>query len=354
MKALGRGILAGIFLILTGLMLAAAKWAPEPLSLVYPEFSRWVLAKIAAVTGIFPFVLWEVLALLGILWAVYTLIRSFGRPLGFVRWLAGLGLAASIAAFLFVGLWGLNHYCPTVDVYLDLQPQPTSAAQLEQATQFYADRAGELSRQMQRDAAGVVMLPEFAALAPQASQGYDRLAEQYACFTGKLAPPKALLSGRLFSYLGTTGIFLPFTAESCVNPDAFVGSIPFVMCHELAHRQAVAAEDEANFCAFLACAENDSPEFQYSGYYSAFVYCYNALNKADGEAADRVWASLTEELKTDCRAATAHYKQYEGKVQDAAQKVNDTYLKAFSQEAGVQSYGQAADLLIAWYFKNFA
>ena len=36
---------------------------------------------------------------------------------------------------------------------------------------------------------------------------------------------------------------------------------------------------------------------------------------------------------------SAHYDQYEGKVQDAAQKVNDTYLKAFSEESGVQSYG---------------
>ena len=41
-------------------------------------------------------------------------------------------------------------------------------------------------------------------------------------------------------------------------------------------------------------------------------------------------------------------------MQDAAQKVNDTYLKAFSEESGVQSYGEAADLLIAWYLENNA
>ena len=36
-------------------------------------------------------------------------------------------------------------------------------------------------------------------------------------------------------------------------------------------------------------------------------------------------------------------------MQDAAQKVNDTYLKAFSEEAGVQSYGAVVDLLLAYY-----
>ena len=39
-------------------------------------------------------------------------------------------------------------------------------------------------------------------------------------------------------------------------------------------------------------------------------------------------------------------------MQDAAQKVNDTYLKAFSEESGVQSCCEAADLLIAWYLEN--
>ena len=47
-------------------------------------------------------------------------------------------------------------------------------------------------------------------------------------------------------------------------------------------------------------------------------------------------------------------KHQSRKVQDAAQKVNDTYLKAFSEESGVQSYGEAADLLIAWYLENNA
>ena len=54
------------------------------------------------------------------------------------------------------------------------------------------------------------------------------------------------------------------------------------------------------------------------------------------------------------QAANEHYAQYEGKVQDAAQKVNDAYLKAFSEESGVQSYGEVADLLIAWYLQKTA
>ena len=70
------------------------------------------------------------------------------------------------------------------------------------------------------------------------------------------------------------------------------------------------------------------------------------------EAAAEVWASISETLKEDCRRANTHYDRYEGEVQEAAQKVNDVYLKAFQEESGVQSYGEVADLLIAWYMEN--
>ena len=35
-------------------------------------------------------------------------------------------------------------------------------------------------------------------------------------------------------------------------------------------------------------------------------------------------------------------------------KINDTYLKTYSEPSGVQSYGEAADYLIAWYLKEYA
>ena len=78
------------------------------------------------------------------------------------------------------------------------------------------------------------------------------------------------------------------------------------------------------------------------------------MSTATTPAASQIWSTLSDGVVTDLRAANEHYAQYEGKVQDAAQKVNDTYLKAFSEESGVQSYGEAADLLIAWYLKNNA
>ena len=85
------------------------------------------------------------------------------------------------------------------------------------------------------------------------------------------------------------------------------------------------------------------------GALAAYIYCSNALMKADRAAATEIWNSVDPGIRADAQAANEHYAQYEGKVQDAATKVNDAYLKAFSEETGVQSYGEVADLLIAWY-----
>ena len=74
----------------------------------------------------------------------------------------------------------------------------------------------------------------------------------------------------------------------------------------------------------------------------------------DRSAAASIWQNVADGVRADAQAANEHYAQYEGKVQDAAQKVNDAYLKAFSEESGVQSYGEVADLLIAWYLQKTA
>ncbi len=354
LKMIGRLILAAIFLVLTGLLAAVANYAPELVFSFYPELSRSALAAISSVTGLLPVAVWEILALLAILWMIYTLVRSFSRHRGFFAWAAGVVLAACVAVFVFVALWGLNHFGPGVADELGLQVREYSRQELIDATRYYAAQANEYAQQVRRDGEGRCVMPSFAELAEKAGGGYERLAARYALFTGALDPVKPLASWRMFSQFGTTGIFVCFTAESCVNPDTYPAWIPFTMCHELAHRQAVAAEDEANFCAYLACMESEDVQFRYSGAFGAYIYCHNALSGTDRQAAAEIWNTLDAGILADIRAANAHYAQYEGAVQDTAQRVNDAYLKAFSEESGVQSYGEAADLLIAWYLQKNA
>lgn len=351
MRTISRLILSAVFLLLTGLCVAAAVYAPELFFAFYTDFSKKILSFLSGVTGPFPFPVWEVVLVLIVLLAIYFLIRCFTQKRSVLCWLAGVAELVCILVFLFVGLWGLNHYGPSVADRVSLTVTEYSRDQLKAATQYMADQASLWSDRVDRDENGDLAI-DFSAMAKTAGKAYEPLAKTNDFFDGSTAPVKRLLAGKVFSYMGTTGIFIAFSGESCVNPDTYAASVPFTMCHEAAHRLTVAPEDEANFCAFLACQASDDPAFQYSGWYSAFVYCYNALYKVDKNAAAEVWSTLSAQVVQDCRRANDHYDQYEGQVQDAAQKLNDTYLKAFSEESGVQSYGEVAELLIAWYLVN--
>lgn len=347
MKVIGRVILAVILLVVTGLLVSVAKFSPELVFSVYSGLSASALQAVCKVTGALPFALWEWLAVVVILLALYFLFRKF-RPLA---WLTGLLVFCSAGVLVFTALWGLNYFAPGVDTQLGLRQEPYSAETLKEATLYMAGQAEAAAEMVERDGEGN-MVSDFDAWAEIADDGYAALAQQAPIFGGDTPKVKRLLSGRLFSYMGFTGVFVPFTAEANVNPETAATSLPFTMCHELAHSKTVARENEANFCAFLACLNNEDPAFRYSAWYSAFSYTYASLYEVDRAAALEIADSISETLRHDRIAAGEHYAQFDGPVQEIAQKANDLYLKTAGDKDGAESYGEVTDLLVAWYLQQ--
>ena len=54
----------------------------------------------------------------------------------------------------------------------------------------------------------------------------------------------------------------------------------------------------------------------------------------------------------DLQENNDYWDQYEGKVAEVSNQVNDTYLKINDQKDGVQSYGRVVDLMLAMFLKN--
>ena len=349
-KTILRLTLSGALVVLTGIMILAAKFLTPVVFSFYPDFSRGAIQVIAAITSIVPIALCELLLVFLLFWFVFTLVRAIKRA-RMVRWLTGVLLSLCILVTVFVGLWGLNYYAPPMQERLNIESRQYSAQELKEATTYYRDMANSLAPQVKRDADGVMAEYDFDTLAEQAGEGFETLAETYACFDGSTVRVKKLLSSPLMGKIGMTGGFICFTGESCVSTTTHTASMPFTMCHEIGHRMAFAREDEANFAGFLACAANERPEFRYSGYYAAFRYCYNALYKADPQAALEVWSGVCAEIAADWNASVEHYEAIRSETAaEVTDDVYDTYLKSFSVESGVQSYGEVTDLLLDWYF----
>lgn len=351
-KTILRVTLSGTFAVLTALMILAAKYLSPVVFAFYPAVSRQILGILAGATSVLPLAVWELAVVALVLCFVVTLIRALVRR-RIVRWLAGLLLLLCVFAFAFVGVWGLNYYAPSMQSRLELPARQYSAAELKEAAMYYRDMANATAPLVERDENGVMRAGDFDALADAAGDGYETLAQTMECFDGSTVRVKKLLSSPILGATGTTGVFICLTGESGVSTTTFSASLPFTMCHEIGHRMAFAREDEANFAGYLACEASERVDFRYSGYYSAFRYCYNALHRVDPTAAAEVWQGCCGELLTDCAAASAHYDKLENKTASAVYtEVYDTYLKGFSVESGVQSYGEVADLLLTWYFER--
>lgn len=348
-KTAHRLIAAGSLLVLTILSFLLAKLLPQVWFSFYPDVSKGILSVIGTVTGIFPFCLWEILLVLLLVWMIVSLVLAIKKK-RVVRWLAGLLEFVAALLFVFVFSWGLNHFGPKVPERIGLSVRQYSVEELKDATVYYAGLAGQSAHEVSRDENGELLMPEPGELSARSVEAFAEMDDPL--FTPAAHRVKPLLSSRLFSYGGITGIFVDLTAEPCINTETFSASLPFTVCHELSHSCAVAAEDDASFCAFLVCAASDDPLLRYSGYYSAFVYCFDALYEVDPVSAKEVREGADALLLRDCAASVEYYRQFEGPVKEVATAANDTYLKTFGESDGVRSYGAVADLLIAYWLQQ--
>ncbi len=332
---------------------------PELFFPAYRGFSKGLMGILSTVTGVAPVALWDflVVVLTAVAFAALALRVRGGKRI--VPWISAVALAVSVAVTLFVGGWALNHYAPPLSDELGLKTHESSAEQLAEATWYYLGQAAQLAPQVPRTGEGHLADQDFYELGAIAGAAYGPLEGRYDVFSdGSHAPVKALLLwGEPHLYLGYVGIFMPVTGESSVAYNCANADRPFTMCHEAAHRLGIASEEEANFAAFLACDASDDVRFRYSGYYNAFSYCYSALYRADPELAGQLLEDAMDGdnvlgvalVLTDSSDTRAHYDAYEGSLEDVGDAVNNTYLRGFGEEAGVQSYGIVVDYLIAWY-----
>ena len=300
----------------------------------YRHFSAGVLNMLSIVTSVAAFSVWDILLVVLVALLLFWL---------FKRRFANIVLLVTAAFCFAVFGWLLNHYAPPLSENFGLKVEPTSEEDLIETTEYMLDKAVEYSLKIDRDDYDFYELAEICGRSYMGLEGFEKGA------SGRVK--RFSLIGEYLMYNGIVGMFMPLTAEASVPYSVPDIPLPYSMVHEAAHRLGIASEQEANFAAFVACSKSDDKRLVYSGYYEAFIYCYNALYRVDKDAAIELYASHegTEMLREDMRRTAEAYAKYDSPLQQVSDKVNDTYLKAFGHESGVMSYGEVVDYLIAYY-----
>lgn len=317
---------------------------------------RFLMATAGRIVSLFPFSIVEIGLYVLLLAAVAGLLFLMGRVIkGQWKWWTAAGRAlqtlvfvASALLFSYTVGCGINYHRTAFSVEAGFAIQKSTREELVALCEYLVDQVNEAAAQIPVDEQGCLALTGDVHATARAAMA--SLGQQYEQLDGFYPNPKGITVSRILSMQKLEGVYSPFTLEANYNKEMPDISIPVAICHELSHLRGYMREDEANFIAYLACLESGDPQFIYSGSVLAFIHSANALYR-DGATEDysRIYNMLCETARKDMAVDRAFWKQFDGKVAEVSNKVNDTYLKVNKQEDGVKSYGRMVDLLLAQY-----
>ncbi len=286
--------------------------------------------------------------------SIVLLICRPGKLLRLVRRVVVLGSALLIVYAGFTLLWGINFYGTSFSEKTGLVDRGASSEELYQLTAAFAEKANQLSDGVSRDENGLFHeTPED--IFQQSGDIFSGIATEYPFLEGYVRSPKPMVASRLFSYMGFTGFYFPFTGEATLNMDPPACLLPATVAHELSHQRGVVNEDEANFTAILTCLRSDDPVYQYSGCLMGYIHLSNALYKADKALWQQAAGTLNEAVRADLNSNNSYWNDISStSVGSTATEVSNSlytsFASSYGQENVMQRYSACVDLLVAYYF----
>lgn len=347
-----QSIIIVILLAAAGLLLIAARRLPG--------FAQWysvtvyplLVGSIGRVCGMASFSVAEILcfvipALIIIDLAVSAIRKRF--MIAVMRFI----LTVSFLFFLYAACCGVNYYREPFVKHEVIESSDITENDLAEFCEYIADRINESYESADKPVSDNTSMQsssyphdeELTSMAVSAMQtlGDDRLSGYYP-------KPKQLriLSG-LFSSMGVSGIYSPFTIEANVNGIMPGLEMPFTACHELSHLRGFMNEGEANYIGWLACINSEETSFKRSGWLIAWIYAGGTLHRTDPERFSEIYGRLPVAAVTELKENNEFWRSHETRASDIQNKVNDAYLKSNGQDQGVQTYGQLTTLMLIWF-----
>ena len=270
---------------------------------------------------------------IGLLAGLVVHARGRAKPARTFLWRLIVTLA--ILGHLFPICWGLNYWRPSIPQRkgLDLSDPPRAA--LEQSAGLICaatNRAHVEWRELARD--------ELEQRVDAALRAFLEAEDLHEGLSSLRRPVRRMPAG-LFLTGGWTGICLPWTTESWVDPGVDPRVLPVTMAHEKAHQAGFARESDCDLVAFLALVRSEDPQLRYAALFdvSALFGHHSPVALSAEVLADHgVAAKRVEEVKVAV-------------VEQATRAVYHTYLQVNAVQPGIDDYQWVERLIHAWLVK---
>lgn len=318
---------------------------------------RLISVPLNWLVSLFPFSLTEAAVVLGIpaliVLAVIWIVRIIRRPnqgqvaergARFIAWCLSLG------CLLFMLMDGVNFSRLSVTELMEMESGSYDVSFLQQVTADLAEKCSEARAWVSEDEDGCMALSaSLSDTLLQADDCYSALRQQYPFLFSGTWRVKSVALSHWWSYTGFTGVYCPWLGEASVNTDAPPSEILHAATHEIAHTMGFAREDACNFLAYLACISSDQPDYVYSGYLAAYIYCANALYRYDRAGWRETRALCSDAVLCDLSQRNAYWNSFSGQVMTSSQQANDSFIKFNGVESGAVSYDEMVTLVLQYY-----
>ncbi len=338
----------------------------------FPYFTEWVVVRglfrivsvpVTAVVSLFPFSLTELAVVLGpvallvllAVWGIRILRHKERRKIIAEKGCRFVAWCLSLMLLVYMVMHGGNFSRLHLTELMELPQRPYTAQELYAVTVDLAQKCRAAREQVAEDESGCMVLSaSLSDTLLAADDVYKPLRRDYPFLITGVWRAKAVVLSHQWSYTGVTGFYCPWLGETNVNVDQPDCDIGHTAAHELAHSMGFGREDECNFLGYLSCVTSGQPDFVYSGYLAAFLYCNNALYGADQELWAQAYAHLSEGVRRDLRQKSTYCDSFKGEVMDFSQDFNDAFIKVNGEESGRISYSEAVGLVLQYYDKTGA
>lgn len=325
-------------------------------------FLKWTQAANAVISRCFSYTGFSVAECLAILLPVLLFIYAARKVIMAIvfkslkpleRCVLNLIHIFSAAACVFVLLWGGNYASVLpIEERLNVKLSATGYTydDLLAAAELIGDKADGYAALIKRDAAGLPAGLDFESVKGNVQDVFSKLGDKYSLFKQTYyAQPKKIFNTELLSHLGIRGVYSPFTAEANINTNIPPISVPFVVCHETAHRLGIVREDEANFAAFLAGINSENAEYAYSAYITALIAIAERMYSEEPEKTQAWLSGRSEFVKADLYRYFRSGQRYNTKLKEIGTLANSAYIQAMGDGRGAESYNGITDLICAYY-----
>ncbi|MDT8414654.1 MAG: DUF3810 domain-containing protein [Flavobacteriaceae bacterium] len=315
---------------------------------LYPKIGLWF----RTVFGWIPFSVGDWIYIISILLMVRWLLINIRNCLRQPRWFFGKILAVLTVVYAaFLLFWGINYYRLPLATTLDIKTNYTTEA-LQKTVDILTEKSNRLQLFLSDNDSAMVHIPmEKTTIYKASLAGYREIEKDFAQLSFDRQSLKTSTYSTLLTYMGFSGYFNPLTHEGHVDGIMPVNKFPVTALHEQAHQLGYAAEDEANFIAWLTATQHPDPYFQYFGYIFGLKYCLNELYLRDPENYTTYLRKVNKGILANYQESNAFWKAYENPFEPLFKKSFDTYLKANSQRHGIASYDKVVGMIVGYLNK---